>query len=67
MHACICELIAMHIREVDFMCNMTSFTLCSSLQNTCYQFWPAAEGGTLNVGQKNVTLLKKMMNSDFVN
>ena len=37
----------------------------ASLQDTCYQFWPPAEGGTLNVGQMNVTLLKKKKTSDF--
>ena len=37
----------------------------ASLQDTCFQFWPTAEGGTLNVGQMNMTLLKKRAKYDF--
>ena len=63
LHVCECDYTAMHIEWGRHV--MWAFSLSASLQNTCYQFWPAAEGGTLNVGQRNVTLLKKMMNSDF--
>ena len=61
---CMCAYMIVLPYTVDVMCNL-SISPSDSLQDTCYQFWPAAEGGTLNVGPMNVTLLKKKVKSDF--
>ena len=63
MHVCIGDYTAMD----DAHSRIIAVPPSASLQDTCYQFWPSAEGGTLNVGhdQMNVTLLKKKKTSDF--
>ena len=49
----------------ELHCNTSSVSILLYAQETCQMFWPAAEGGTMNVGSMKVILLQSTARSEF--